>query len=153
MSISPPPWVPWGEGFFIWGSTMHRRWGLGLTVLAMAFLIVGCGSGGNVSGKVYLGEKPLTKGMVYFTGKGNVVVSGDIQSDGSYSVVGVPVGNAKITVSKGPSFVSTDPKATKESKKDAKDAIAPKYLDAKKTPLSFDVKGGDNSFDIKLTNK
>jgi hypothetical protein len=75
----------------------RRIWLVGPVIL----LSLGCGGGpkGDVSGKVtYLG-KPLPGGAVTFFGAENRVVgSSSVSAEGDYSMVKVPAGPVKITV-------------------------------------------------------
>jgi hypothetical protein len=75
-----------------------RRGGLGL-LFGFVLLSIGCGGTGTVSGKVYFQDQPLPGGTVIFTnadGKGTK--TSQIQSDGSYTIEEMPVGQAKIGV-------------------------------------------------------
>ena len=70
-------------------------------VALLALAASGCGKPvGSVSGKVTYQGKALPGGYVNFSCEGETptVKSSAIQSDGSYSVSGMPVGPAKITV-------------------------------------------------------
>jgi hypothetical protein len=78
-------------------NAMHRLQ-IGL-VVPIGLLAAGCGSKGDVSGKVLYNGKPLTGGVVTFipaSGKG--AYNSNIKEDGSYSMTKVPTGKAKITV-------------------------------------------------------
>ena len=73
--------------------------GLALLVLAAA----GCGSYGNVKGKVYYQDKPLTGGTVLFVpAAGGPSLTAAIDEQGNYSVSKLPTGLAKIAVDSGP---------------------------------------------------
>jgi hypothetical protein len=131
----------------------------GVSVLAVALLVLaasGCGNRtGTVSGKVFYQGKPLPGGNVNFMSEGPsaTVKSSTIQSDGSYSVSGVPVGLAKITVQglaqrrlaefKGQGG-STEQREQKEI------FVPPHYGNAELSGLQFDVKPGSQSHDIEL---
>lgn len=89
----------------------RRRAGLGIAWAALVLLAGGCSRGPKlvpVKGKVMLGGKPLTSGLVNYIpeketpGKG--FPFGKIESDGSYELTtdgksGAPLGTYKVTVS------------------------------------------------------
>src|SRR5262249_32715820 len=109
---------------------------------------VGCDGGPTlypVSGKVTIGDAPLTMGVVMFvpdTAKGNKEAVGPlaaIESDGSYKLTtngkgGAPAGWYKVTVS-----TNTPPKEGATSAPASPVYINPVYSDARQTPLSFEV--------------
>lgn len=156
------------------------RLGMGLFVLPLALIAVGCGSGqGTVSGKVSYQGKDVPGGTVFILPSKGGSVSGAIKEDGTYSIAKVPSGPAKVTVetesvkpaSAAPaqargdaSFYSKMPKPPADlakgdvtigpslSRGDAKRyvPIPAKYNDPDQSGLSLTVKGGKNSFDIDL---
>lgn len=75
-------------------------WSRGLLIASLLLIAGGCGAGkGNVSGKVYYKDKPLTVGMVqFFPEKQGGDFSSPIAADGSYTITKLPTGPAKITV-------------------------------------------------------
>jgi len=80
----------------------HRFVSVALRVLLLGVIFVplGCGQKqkATVSGTVTYKGTPLTSGTVTFYGSDNQVVSGSIDTNGAYSIAGVPVGPAKISV-------------------------------------------------------
>jgi len=52
----------------------------------------------TVSGRVYLQGQPVTAGSVVFYCEGQVIVRGQIGSDGAYSIPNVPRGDVRIAV-------------------------------------------------------
>jgi hypothetical protein len=60
----------------------------------------GCGgeTSGTIVGKVAFRGQPVPGGFVDFVSEGGKVTTGRIQPDGTYTVSGVPVGRAAITV-------------------------------------------------------
>src|SRR5438132_3725963 len=60
--------------------------------------IVGCGGKGDVSGQVTFKGKPLVFGTVQFEANDKTFKQGNINRDGTYSIDGVPVGEAKVAV-------------------------------------------------------
>jgi len=145
------------------------RWGICLALLALVGLS-GCGgSTTTVKGKVYLDDKPLKGGNVTFTsvaGKGGD--SSAIEEDGSYTIRRVPTGKVKIAVDTS----SLNPAGRTEARKyepppgqkspygqsQGSDTAArympipENYKDPEKSGLEFEVKGGSQTHDIKLTS-
>jgi len=136
-------------------------------------ILAGCGGGpgdkfGSVEGMVKIDGSPANSGNVTFT-VGETKVSGPIDPEGKYRAVGVPVGDAEVTVT--PAAAQAAPKTTisPNAKKDSptagggKDAlpggppvvskpvpIPDKYKSAA-GGLKFKVKSGTNKWDIELT--
>jgi hypothetical protein len=128
--------------------------GLGLLALAVA----GCGGRGDVTGTVSYKGKPLVFGTVLFEGSDGNLRQGNIASDGSYSVGGVAIGEAKVAVSsinpKSSDFVpmvreSGKPRPPKPEVK-GWFPIPEKYDTPFKSGLTYTVKRGANKIDIKL---
>jgi hypothetical protein len=73
--------------------------GFRLAVAATVFALCGCAAGhGTLSGKVTYKGKTVASGNVVVVGADGIVRYGKIETDGSYSVADVPVGEAKIGV-------------------------------------------------------
>lgn len=93
----------------------------------------------TVLGRLTYDGKPLTAGTVTLTpaagGKG---VSGAVQKDGTFSVAGANPGTVKVTI--------TLPLGSGL-------AIPAAYTEPRTTPLSLEIKAGENSLDISLTSK
>jgi len=127
------------------------RCGLVLPVLA---LLAGCGGTGTVSGTVSYKpkNKNLVAGTVMVMTQDGAAFYGNINPDGTYRIEGVPTGPVKVTVS------SPDPKANPNASAPPPDPsllkdwfpIPAKYGDANASGLTFDVKKGDNTFNIAL---
>src|SRR5262245_11102874 len=86
--------------------------------VALAFLTlaaVGCGGRGDVSGKVTYNGKPLVFGTVQFEASDKTIKQANIETDGSYFIAGVPVGEAKVAVS------SDNPKSRSEERRVGKE--------------------------------
>jgi len=110
--------------------------------------LAGCGGGMNthpVSGKVTMPDgSPAKGGSVIFEQQSSKPISciGVIKPDGTYSVEvdesnsGAPEGTYKVTV------VMDD--------ESGKSLVNAKYTSVESTPLTFTVKPGSNTFDIKL---
>ena len=144
------------------------RWrsaGLVAGLLLGAAALSGCGSGtGTVEGTVTGADgQPLQGGQVeVHTDRG--VRVGQVGTDGSYTVYGVPAGAAKVCVRPGMPPPRTDPGRPLEPGKapeqvDAKTlaeveklgrAVPEKYRQVGATPLGLSVKAGPNRFPIQL---
>lgn len=125
-------------------------------------LLAGCGKpsgskGATVEGKVTINGVSATTGQVSFT-VGSSSVSGQIQPDGTYRALDVPVGDAKVTVS-APTGPKMDSKMAAKMKEDtampgagaSAVPIPAKYGKAETSGLTFSVKAGDNKYDIELS--
>jgi hypothetical protein len=147
-------------------------------VICASIPAIGCSKPtGTVKGKVTDKEgNPVPVGVIGFT-VGSRTQSGPIGLDGSFSVTGVPVGEAKVTVSSPQPTVPTEtlgfePSAEKmkgmpkeqidqmkASRKRLKEilkkwfAIVGRYNAVADTPLTFEVKQGDNSADFKVDRR
>jgi hypothetical protein len=136
---------------------------------AWLVVAVGCGKPvGDVTGKVTVKGQPLEYGTVTFLASDGTGYQGEIQPNGTYSIKGVPVGTAKIAV------LAIDPKWLADMKdkiqkardqKDVKPGANPfakgahereahktpqKAEDAESSGITYDVKGGQNKYDIDL---
>jgi len=119
--------------------------------------VSGCGpkdTKNSVSGKVTLNGEPVD-GIVAFVGSDNKEVTGPTKPDGSYEIIGAPVGQVKIIVKRLPNAN----KPTVAPPKDApampstNNGVPPpvKYGATTTSDLSFEVKKGKQIYDIKLT--
>jgi len=146
------------------GST--SRWAAGLALVAV-FAVSGCGSStGTVTGTVKRKDGTVLKGgnVAFITSKGQSI-SSPIGEDGKYTVEKVPVGDAKITVetetlnparkmggrkyspppsASGSTYTPPDP--TAQAKRYV--PIDPKFGEQGTTPLTYTVKGGNQTFEI-----
>lgn len=82
---------------------MRSRYG-SAALAACLVLACGCGKGGAeitvLSGRVTIDGKPVKVGMVNVVSDDDVTrTAGEIAPDGSYSIVGAPVGPVKLSVS------------------------------------------------------
>jgi hypothetical protein len=148
-----------------------------LTCLAIS----GCGrSQGTVTGSVKYKDKTVKMGNVAFFPKQGPPIYANIKNDGTYEAVGVPAGEATVTVNsadprgelgdtprggpgagRGGGDVGEGPgmplprrglPATPLDPKLVKDwvAIPTTYTDILTTPLAFTVKSGKNEFPIEI---
>ena len=120
---------------------------------------VGCGGYGDVSGKVTHKGKTLVWGTVQFEGSDNALKQGNIKSDGTYTIHGLAIGEARAAVS------SINPKSSDFQVRQAEGGPPPKprpevrgwfpipeKYDAPYTSgLKYPVKSGENKIDIELT--
>lgn len=135
---------------------MNRRWIVRCTFVLLPFAMVGCSAtdSGTVSGTVKVNNTAVPAGTVTFHGK-EKANSGNIMSDGSYTVHEAPLGPCKVTVTTpgGSPLGIKDGKAAVDpvSGKAASNVTVPEiYTDMARTPLSFEVKPGKSSFPIEI---
>lgn len=122
--------------------------------LAFALSLSGCGPApppkreyAEVTGKVTYKGKPLEKGQVKFQPAAGAMETGDIKSDGTYSLNGVIGSNTVMITSQeeaGP-MKADDPK----SRQPPKTFIPPNY-GTPASELKFEVKAGTNKADFDL---
>jgi hypothetical protein len=135
---------------------MVRRCGL-LLMSAAVFLAAGCSQKGTVSGQVTLNGAPVRGGVVTFLGEDNQPRIANINSEGEYSVTGVPLGTARITVTSLGTSVAMP--RTMYALRDLHGlpqppAAAPQLPRKYANPengLTWVVEKGDQKFDIALT--
>jgi hypothetical protein len=127
-------------------------------------LATGCGgqATGTVSGTVTYQGKPLSSGFVTFVmEKGSPPLSSEIQSDGSYRMVNVPVGPVKIGVrpkiqpetaleSSSMPRNPQDMNKFREAMIPRETPIPPKYHDPLKSGLTYTVTEGSQQHNIVL---
>jgi hypothetical protein len=83
-----------------------------LAVAAALVVICGCGGGvGTLTGKVTYKGKTVASGNVIVIGKDGIARYGKIETDGSYTIADVPVGEAQVGVN------SPDPRPDPEKLK------------------------------------
>ncbi len=125
-------------------------------VIALLLLVVvGCAGRGDISGKVTYKGKALVWGTVQIEAADKTFKQANIE-DGSYSIPGVPVGEARVAVS------STNPQSSDFQPLHAGPRFQPKtpikgwfpipseYQDINKSPLTYTVIRGPNTYDIEL---
>jgi len=146
----------------------------GFPVLLVLLGIAGCSPGnGTVSGKVYFQKKLVRGGTVlFYSPEGNGSRSATIGEDGSYTIADMPPGKVKISVetesakpSTSSSHVRKPPKDTQLPPEAAGNSIYDKsaastvnrytripaaYGNYEQSGLTFEVTGGNNTYDIKL---
>jgi hypothetical protein len=130
-------------------------------VVALALLTlaaVGCGGRGDVSGKVTYKGKALVFGTVQFEASDKTIKQANIEKDGTYSIPGVPVGEAKVAVSSDnpqggafqPLVREGMPAPPPLPKVEGWFPIPTEYHDLSKPKLSYTVKSGQNTYNIEL---
>src|SRR5262249_47128192 len=119
--------------------TVRLRVCLGILLTVTLFSLSGCGSKGNVHGKVYFKEKALTSGVVAFVANKKTVGTSSIKEDGSYEIKDIPTGEVTITVTSG-------------MQKGGKAAVPlPKEVsDPNKSTEKTTINKGEQEYDIKL---
>ncbi len=127
-------------------------------VITLLTLMVGCGRTGDVSGQVSFKGKPLVCGTVQFEASDKTFKQGIINRDGSYSIDGVPVGEAKVAVN-SPNPKSGDfqplqregrPPPPPRPEIPGWFPIPAEYQDLSKPRLTYTIKSGDNTINIEL---
>jgi hypothetical protein len=102
-----------------------------ITILRTGFFLViaitaGCGSGAiDITGKVTYKDKPIVYGTVILVDSSSLPRSGVLQPDGSFKIVGIMPGTAKVAVSSPSPPGSEQPKAKKNFGRDADDDDKP----------------------------
>jgi hypothetical protein len=136
-----------------------------VAALAVAVVVnlAGCSSKVNVSGKVTYNGKAVTSGSVSLIASDHIQYSGQIGTDGSYAISGVPSGTVKILVS------SPNPEGAGRGKGSAPKIgegdlaaggaggaatgwfpLPDKYADLAKTDLTGDVRGNPAVLNVEL---
>ena len=128
----------------------------GICVVVLMLSALGYGRG-NVSGKVTYQDKPVPFGTVLFEGSDGSIHQSDIKTDGSYSIQGMAVGEAKVAVN-SPNPRSSD--LTPVSKTGQKPVLHPdvpgwfpipeKYSSPDRSELKYTIKSGNNVINIEL---
>jgi hypothetical protein len=135
-----------------------RRALFGLVAVALALTAAGCGKAvGNISGKVTYQGQPLPGGYVNFSCEGDTptVKTSMIQPDGGYSILAMPVGEAKITVQgvlgpQGPGS-QAGPGGTQPPSGARKTVyVPPQYSTTEKSGLTYTVVSGSQTHPIEL---
>lgn len=129
----------------------------GLVILAV--VVLGCGESDPlgrrpVSGKVTLGDQPLTQGTISFEPSGKGTSAGATITDGSYSIPatsGLPPGKYVVRISSPTGGLAT-PEAPGESDQLATEQI-PEEFNARSDIKIDVVKDGQNTFDFFIQNK
>lgn len=127
--------------------TCRLKWFIPLLML----FGVGCGEqsyegrSAVVKGNVLLGGAPLTSGNVLFMMDDGHAATSPLASDGTYSTQCRP-GKYKVAVTP-PELIDPLAAASNPAKKVS---IPSRYQDLGTSGISFDVKAGDNQFEIKL---
>jgi hypothetical protein len=126
-------------------------------VIALLLLVVvGCAGRGDISGKVTYKGKALVWGTIQLEAADKTFKQANIESDGSYSIPGVPVGNARVSVSsanpQSSDFVPLHAGPRFQPKKPITGwfPIPSEYQDINKAKMSYTVKNGPNTYDIDL---
>jgi len=113
-----------------------------------------------VKGTVKTGGTLANSGQVTFHGANGTTRTAKIGSNGEYSALDVPVGDAKVTVTgPTPDEIAIQKRLASAPVKDETGTAGPsgplvpinaKYADVAKSGLSFTVKAGENTNDIAL---
>ncbi len=123
-----------------------------LVLLACCVTLAGCGPKeaprGDISGSVSYQGKLIETGCIsLYSPTNGLGSSGDVQSDGSFSLKGIPVGSYQVSVMP-PQPVPPAPGET--PKPQAKFPLPAKYAESTSSGLTFDVKKGANELKLDL---
>lgn len=132
-----------------------------VSAVCLAAFTAGCGSGNPKTypahGTVMYKNATLQSGMVYITPEGGGTgASGKIQTDGSFKLGtfdaddGALPGKYKVRVEVFPEGEDAGLPGMEFGKK--KPPIPMKYMDPSKTPLTCEIKEGDNKIELKLVD-
>lgn len=145
-------------------------WRAGRTVCLVLLLVAsfGCSGGpkgptGTVHGKVTYKQQPAPAGAVIsFIGEKAGAATATISADGTYLLQGekgplrLPTGTYRVIISVPSKEMSIEEgmKASESGQPPAQPtaAIPAKYSDASATPASFEVKEGDNEYNLDMTD-
>lgn len=130
----------------------------GIVLIAAA---AGCQGTGNVSGKVTYKDKPLVYGTVLIVASDGTIHQGSIREDGTYTVQGIQVGEARVAVNSPdpttPLMRRAEPQGAELEEDRRRKSLKPKwfaipadYGDPNKSGLKLQVRGGANAHDIDL---
>ncbi len=140
-----------------------RRLAAGLLMLSLLPCLAGCGSS-KVSGKVTYKGEPVPMGTVLITAANGWTGTGHINEDGTYSILNVPPGLAKVAVdvptetSKLPLRARKIHRRPREDAPNAPPVAAPthpsvkipvKYKKADTSGLICEVTGGNQTYNIR----
>jgi hypothetical protein len=92
----------------------------------------------SVKGRVTLDGKPLGRGRVIFHQSDGQFVGSKLGEDGTFKIGRVPTGTHTVTV---------------ELTVDGKSILPPRYSSEERSELRFEVKKGENDFDLQLKSK
>ena len=134
----------------------------GLVVIAS---LLGCGGGasgptGTVNGKLTLNGQPAPTGTVVSFSSQESARTGQVSSDGTFTVMQIPVGEYKVSVTPAPqNTFSEDPKqAMLKAMENQQKGIVPepseqipgKYQSIETSGISYEVKEGSNDFTLDM---
>jgi len=164
MNLVPFPYLAQERQMIVF----RKRGGYVLAALVCTLMVVGCRKG-TLTGNVSYKGKPVTSGTVTAYDEDGTAHQGTISEEGNYSIDGIPKGTIRLTVT------SPDPNAGQAIPKDAdKERVAKmrehkanqdqgtpvkgwrklpaKYSELSTSDLTFEVKGGTNTYDIPLAD-
>ncbi|MDG2390286.1 MAG: hypothetical protein P8M30_13315 [Planctomycetaceae bacterium] len=138
-----------------------------------AIFLAGCGgdtgySGptGTVSGTITLDDQPVAANLTFMNSIDGFTASGVADGSGKFSLqsngeTAIPVGKYQVGVTAAADGPEMDPEAAMKASMESEDgsaggsdsAIPTKYASPAGSGLSFEVKEGDNSFEVKMTKE
>ena len=141
---------------FLCSASVHRLYRPASVLSVLTLVAVGCAGRGDVSGKVSYKGKALVWGTVQLEAADKTFKQANIESDGSYSIPGVPVGEARVAVaSENPQSSAFMPLHAGPKFQPAKPItgwfpIPSDYQDINKAKMTYTVNRGPNTYDIDL---
>jgi hypothetical protein len=125
------------------------------TFAAAALLaLTGCGNTGDITGKVTLDGAPLAGGVVTVYDSQQQNKSGSIMADGSFTVPGVPIGPATLTVETTPPQPPAINRKGPEKELWGKYTKIPlKYKDKNTSGFNKEIKRGKQEIDLALVGE
>jgi hypothetical protein len=131
-------------------------------LLLVTLFAAGCGSPGQISGKVRFDRRPVPSGAVlFYNAKGDLVGKSALAEDGSYRVADVPAGKVTVCVwsnkrapeglsntKRQPDFAAVAPKTPPAPDRDVH--VPERYSLPETSGLTCEVKGGAQTHDIDL---
>ncbi|MBA4063448.1 MAG: hypothetical protein C0501_07000 [Isosphaera sp.] len=131
-----------------------------LGAVAACLALAGCAKGPpeitTLSGRVTVDGKPVKSGVVNVVSEDDVVrTGGEIAADGTYRIVGAPVGPVKLSVSTEDfRVVQPEPGAGVKPRPNPLYVATPKKYETFDTAgLATTVPRGEATYDIELTSK
>lgn len=131
---------------------------LAIAITLVALFVTGCGQSSAVptaavSGRVTLGDQPVTEGIVSFVSKQGFGASAPLQPDGTYRLqsqhgAGIPLGAYKVIVQ--PPAVEINENDPNPQKPSESSLIPRKYRDLATSDLEFNIGEEGQVFDIQL---
>jgi hypothetical protein len=123
----------------------------------LALSVAGCGDKATVTGKVTIDGAPANAGSVIFSTEKGKSATGDIRSDGTYTVADAPLGAVRISilpmVGMGGGDVTLPAGMPGASSSLKPVPIPPRYQNVATSGLTYTIKRGTNEHNILLSSQ